>query len=128
MKIIRKELVYNIGYIKIRPTINNIFITLTDIKGNVLISKHAGMLEFKGSKKRTPYAAAQVLKKLIKDIYFSNFQVKLYIVQVHGFIKNSVINSAIRQLASFKLKNIMYLENYIKHTHNGLREKKKRRL
>ena len=128
MKIVKKEVTHNFGYIKIRPTFNNIFITLTDLNGNVLISKHAGMLEFKGSKKRTPYVAAQVLKKLIKDVSLSNFEINYYIVQVHGFIKNAVINSTICQLASFKLKNIIYLENYIKHTHNGLREKKKRRL
>ena len=52
---IKIENTINFGYIKIKPTLNNIFITLTDDKGNVLISKHAGLLDFKGSKNKKFY-------------------------------------------------------------------------
>ena len=50
---INSEKNYNFGFIKIKLTINNIFITLTDINGNVIITKRAGLLEFKGSKKNS---------------------------------------------------------------------------
>ncbi len=128
MRIIRKNTNFDIGYIKIRITSNNVFATLTDRSGNVLISTHSGILKFRSSKKKTPYAGGQVLKSLIRQIYQSNFKIKTYIIQVFGFIKNSTVNSAIRSIAFSKIKNIIFLENKINHCHNGLRPKKKRRL
>lgn len=128
MTLIKKQINQNFGYIKIKPTFNNIFITLTDVDGNVLISKHAGLLEFKGSKKKTPYVASQVLKNLIDDIEKLNVNIQAYIVQVRGFIRSGVINSVIRELNVLNINNIFYLEYITTRTHNGLRKKKKRRL
>ena len=48
MKIVKRRLNYHIAYLKIRPTLNNIFITLTDIAGNVLLIRNSGILRFKG--------------------------------------------------------------------------------
>ena len=59
---------HNFGFIKIKPTFNNIFITLTDINGHVLLTKHAGLLNFQGSKKKTPFVASQVITNLIVEI------------------------------------------------------------
>lgn len=128
MRIVRKRIIFDTGYIKIRITSNNVFATLTDGKGNVLISKHSGILRFRSSKKKTPYAGGQVVKSLIRQIYRSNFRIRNYIVQVFGFIKNSTVNSAIRSIGFSKIRNIIFLENKISHSHNGLRAKKKRRL
>lgn len=128
MTLIKKQINQNFGYIKIKPTFNNIFITLTDVNGNVLISKHAGLLEFKGSKKKTPYVASQVLKNLTDDIEKLNINIQAYIVQVRGFIRSGVVNSVIRQLSTLNINNIFYLEYITTRTHNGLRKKKKRRL
>jgi len=50
---IKKEKIYNFGFIKVKPTVNNIFITLTDFHGNVLVTTHSGLLKFTGAKKRT---------------------------------------------------------------------------
>jgi len=128
MTLTKKQINQNFGYIKIKPTFNNIFITLTDVAGNVLISKHAGILEFKGSKKKTPYVASQVLKELITDLEKLNINIQAFVVQVRGYIRSGVINSVIKQLSSFNLNNIFYLEYLTTRTHNGLRKKKKRRL
>lgn len=128
MKVVKKEYNTNFGYIKIKPTFNNIFITLTDFSGNVLLSKHAGILEFKGSKKKTPYVAGEVLKSLVNDIEKLNINIKFYILQVRGFIKAGVINNAIRQLDSLNFNKIFYIDYVNIKTHNGLRLKKKRRL
>jgi len=59
---------YNIGWIKIKPTVNNIFITLTDTRGKVLVSSHSGLLKIKGSKKRTAYVAGLVVRNLMKTV------------------------------------------------------------
>ena len=119
---------YNFGFIKIKPTFNNIFITLTDINGNVLLTKHAGLLNFKGSKKKTPFVASQVITNLIVEIKNMNFNFKVLIVQLYGYIRSCVINSVFRQLHILNLKNIIYLQYVNKKIHNGLRLKKKRRL
>ncbi len=128
MTLVKKQINQNFGYIKIKPTFNNIFITLTDINGNVLVSKHAGLLEFKGSKKKTPYVASQVLKDLMLDLEKLNINIQAFVVQVRGYIRSGVVNSVIRQLSSLNLNNIFYLEYITTRTHNGLRKKKKRRL
>jgi small subunit ribosomal protein S11 len=128
MKINKKINKHNFGYIKIKPTSNNIFITLTDSLGNVLLSRHSGLLNFKGSKKKTPYVASQVIRNLMEDIKKSNIRIKLYILQVHGYIRNSSINSVIRELDILKVRNIFYIQYLNMKTHNGLRLKKKRRL
>lgn len=126
---INKNNEHNFGYIKIKPTSNNIFITLTDIKGNVLISKHAGLLDFKGSKKKkTPFVAGQIIRNLMEEIKQSNLDIKLYILQVRGYIRNSSINSIIRELDTLNINNIFYIEYVNIKCHNGLRLKKKRRL
>ena len=86
MTLIKKQTTENFGYIKIKPTFNNIFITLTDKNGNVLISKHAGLLEFKGSKKKTPYVASQVLKDLMFDLEKLNINNEAFVVKVREYI------------------------------------------
>ena len=98
MKITKTKNNYNYGYIKIKPTFNNIFITLTDASGNVLLTKHSGLLDFKGSKKKTPYVASQVIKNLMHDIESLNINIKLYILQIKGYIRNSSVNSIVREL------------------------------
>ena len=117
-----------IGWLKIRPTFNNIFATLTDSKGNVLISSHSGLLKFKGSKKRTAYIAGLVLKNLVKSIRKKNLKIKGYIVQLYGSLKNWSFKVAAKKLYELNIRNIFYLQYIINHTHNGLRPKKKRRL
>ncbi len=128
MKINEKITQCTIGWLKIRPTVNNIFITLTDNNGNVLVSSHSGLLKFKGSKKRTAYIAGLVIKNLLKTIKKKNFKLKGYIVQLYGSLKNWSFKIALKKLYELNLRNIFFLQYIINHTHNGLRNKKKRRL
>jgi small subunit ribosomal protein S11 len=128
MKINEKITETAIGCLKIRPTVNNIFITLTNTKGNVLVSSHSGLLKFKGSKKRTAYIAGLVIKNVVRKIKKKNFDINGYIVQLYGSLKNWSFKTALKKLYELKLKNIFFLQYIIKHTHNGLRNKKKRRL
>ncbi len=48
------------GKLSILATFNNTIVTLTDPKGNAVISASSGALGFKGSRKSTPFAAAKV--------------------------------------------------------------------
>jgi len=128
MTLVRKLFAENFGVIKIRRTLNNIFITLTNIDGNVLISKHAGLLKFRGNKKRTPYVAGQVLKALINDIDKLNIHILYYILQINRTVRRNVVRNIIKDFAIFGKIKIFYLELKISRAHNGLRLKKKRRL
>lgn len=125
---IKEEKIINFAIIKVKPTLNNIFITLTDLDGNVLISKHAGLLEFKGSKKRTPYVAGLILKNLIEEIQSLNLIIKTFKLQVKGYIRSGAINNIVKQLADLNINNVIYIEYIMKKAHNGLRLKKARRL
>lgn len=120
---------HNFGFIKIKPTNNNIFITLTDLHGNVLITKKSGLLNFKGAKKKTPYVAGEIIKNLFTEIEESDLTFKVFVVQITGYIRSGMINSAIKKLDSLQLANVIYLEYVNKKIHNGgLRAKKQRRL
>src|SRR5882672_8695969 len=48
------------GNLYIEATFNNTKLTLTDEKGNAVISSSSGALGFSGARKSTPYAAAKV--------------------------------------------------------------------
>ncbi len=127
--LVKKKVVQNFAYIKINPTLNNVFITLTDRTGNVLASKHAGILAFKSSKKRTPYIATLVMKDLFSEIKRLDIDIKSYIIKSHGVIRNGVIKNVLRNMISItNFKNVIYLEYSYIRAHNGLRRKKRRRL
>ncbi len=128
MKIIKKIRRFDIGYLKIKPRLNNIFITLTDTSGKVLLAKHAGILKFKGTKKRTPYIASLVLKDIIFNLRNLNFKFKGFIIQMTGALRNRSFKNIIEQLFELNVNNIFFLQYIVRRTHNGLRRKKKRRL
>ena len=48
-----------IGQAHIHATFNNTIVTITDENGNVVSWSSAGNLGYKGSKKKTPFAAGQ---------------------------------------------------------------------
>ena len=51
------------GIAFIKSTFNNTIITLADTYGNAIAWSSAGALGFKGSRKNTPFAAAQAAEK-----------------------------------------------------------------
>lgn len=120
--------IINFGFIKIKSTLNNIFITLTDQDGNVLISKHSGSLQFKGSKKKTPYVAGLVLKQVFQEFNDLNIKIKCYILQVQNNTKSSVLRNVVKSISSLRMNNIIYIEHLNSVRHGNIRLKKQRRL
>ena len=53
----RKVIVESIGEAHVTASFNNIIISLTNKKGDVIAWSSAGKMGFRGSKKNTPYAA-----------------------------------------------------------------------
>ncbi|MBP6925762.1 MAG: 30S ribosomal protein S11 [Candidatus Pacebacteria bacterium] len=61
-KVTKKKMADGILYVQ--STYNNTLVQLTDQTGNVVASSSSGALGFKGAKKGTPFAAAEVGKLL----------------------------------------------------------------
>lgn len=120
--------IINFSFIKIKPTLNNIFITITDQSGNVLTSQHAGSLNFKGSKKKTPYVAGLVIRDAFTKLSDLDIKIKTYIIQIQGNVRTSAINNIIKQIRSLRIKNVFFIQYINKQIHGNIRLKKKRRL
>jgi hypothetical protein len=126
---VKNQKIINFGIIKVKYTLNNLFITLTDLAGNVLITKHSGLLKFKSYKRKTPYVAGVVLRQLIHAINKSNLKIKLFILQINTYRSFPNVNKSIgKSLNKFKLKNLLCFQRKFKKIHNGIRLKKKRRI
>jgi ribosomal protein S11 len=123
----KKRIVY-LGYIKIKTTLNNIFVTITDKKGNVLVTKNAGSCGFKGTQKRSSYIAARVAKQAFLDFKKKKSLIRGFILQLYGNIKHHSLQSIVYQLNSLRRKAVLFLENINLKGHNGLRKAKSRRL
>lgn len=80
----------------VRSSYNNIVVSLTDEKGNVLAWSSSGSLGFKGPKKATPFAASKVVEAITEKVG------KLSIGGLEVLVKGigSGREAAIRSLAS----------------------------
>jgi small subunit ribosomal protein S11 len=112
-----------VGVAHIKATFNNTNVTITDTKGDTLCWSTGGTVNFKGSRKSTPFAgqmaAQQVAERAIK------FGVKEVDVKVKG--PGSGRESAITALQAAGL-SIKSIEDVTPLPHNGCRPKKKRRV
>ena len=96
----RKVIVEAVGEAHITASFNNIIISLTNKKGDVISWSSAGKMGFRGSKKNTPYAAqlaaedcatAAELKVAISvcQQFRQRWQTSWSVNQVHVFPPNS---------------------------------------
>lgn len=120
-KKVRRNVASGIAHIK--ATFNNTTVTITDIKGDTLCWSTAGTVNFKGSRKSTPFAgqmaAQQCAEKAMK------FGMKEIDVKVNG--PGSGRESAITALQQTGL-TIKTIEDVTPLPHNGCRPAKRRRV
>src|SRR3989344_6387066 len=111
------------GRVYVSSSYNNTIITLTDGKGNVLSSKSAGAVGFKGTKKSTSFAASRVSETI------ANAAKKIGIEKIEVFIKGigAGRESAVRTLVNQGL-NVVSIKDVTPIPHNGVRPKKVRRV
>jgi small subunit ribosomal protein S11 len=111
------------GKVYIFSSYNNTIVTLTDTVGNVLASKSAGKLGFKGSKKSTPFAASKVAETL--GAVAEKIGIKKIQIVIKGI--GSGRESALRSIANqgFEISSI---KDVTPVPHNGCRPRKPRRL
>jgi len=111
------------GRIYIFSSYNNTIISLTDSQGNVLASKSAGSIGFKGTKKSTSFAASKVAEAICMVVK------KLGMGNLNVFVKGigAGRDSAIRSLVTHGL-DIVSVTDITPIPHNGCRPKKVRRV
>lgn len=119
----RKVIVDPIGEAHISSTFNNIIITLTNKKGEVIAWSSAGKMGFKGSKKNTPYAAQVAAESVAKEGL--NAGLKKVDVNVKG--PGAGRDAAIRALNNAGIQ-VIVIRDITPLPHNGCRPPKERRV
>ncbi|MGC9046780.1 MAG: 30S ribosomal protein S11 [Minisyncoccia bacterium] len=111
------------GKIYINASYNNIIITVTDEKGNVITWMSAGAIGFSGPKKATPFAATKVAEAVYEKIQKSGPATVDILVRGLGGGRDAAIRSFIN-----KGLNILSLKDITPIPHNGPRPPKVRRV
>ena len=119
----RKVLVEAIGEAHINASFNNIIISLTNSKGDVISWSSAGKMGFRGSKKNTPYAAQTAAEAAARRALDQGMRQIEVLVRGPG----SGRETAIRALQVAGLE-ITLIRDVTPLPHNGCRRPKRRRV
>ena len=119
----RKVIVESTGEAHISATFNNIIISLTNKKGEVISWSSAGKMGFRGSKKNTPYAAQTAAQNCAQVAY------DLGMRKAEVFVKGpgSGRESAIRTIQNTGIE-VSTIRDITPLPHNGCRPPKRRRV
>ena len=117
----RKVVVESVGEAHVSATFNNVIISLTNKKGDVIAWSSAGKMGFRGSKKNTPYAAQVAAEDAAKVAFDAGLKkVKVY---VKG--PGNGRESAIRTIHNAGIE-VTEIIDVTPLPHNGCRPPKKR--
>lgn len=112
-----------IGEAHIHTTYNNTIVTITDENGGVISWASSGSIGYKGSKKKTPFAAGQSAEAAGKVAYDMGLRkVSVYVKGIGGGRE-----TAIRSLQTAGLE-ITSITDVTPIPHNGCRPPKRRRV
>ncbi|MFT5863083.1 MAG: small subunit ribosomal protein S11 [Flavobacteriales bacterium] len=119
----RKVVIEAVGEAHISASFNNLLISLTNKKGDVISWSSAGKMGFRGSKKNTPYAAQVAAEDCVKVAHEAGLRkVKVY---VKG--PGNGRESAIRALHNNGVE-VTEIIDVTPMPHNGCRPPKRRRV
>jgi len=111
------------GAAHIRSSFNNTIVTITDLQGNAISWASSGELNFRGSRKSTPFAAQMAAETAAK----AAMEHGLKTVEVYVKGPGSGRESAIRALQAAGLE-ITLIKDVTPIPHNGCRPPKRRRV
>ncbi len=119
----RKVIVESVGEAHVTASFNNIIISLTNKKGDVISWSSAGKMGFRGSKKNTPYAAQLAAEDA------SKVAVEAGLKKVKVYVKGpgNGRESAIRSLHNSGIE-VSEIIDVTPMPHNGCRPPKRRRV
>ena len=119
----RKVVVESVGEAHVSATFNNVIISLTNKKGDVIAWSSEGKMGFRGSKKNTPYAAQVAAEDAAKVAFDAGLKkVKVY---VKG--PGNGRESAIRTIHNAGIE-VTEIIDVTPLPHNGCRPPKRRRV
>ena len=111
-----------VGQAHISSTFNNVIVTLTNSKGQVISWSSAGKMGFRGSKKNTPYAAQVAAEDCAKVAFDAGLR------KVKAFVKGPAgRESAIRAIHNAGIE-VTEIVDVTPLPHNGCRPKGRRRV
>ena len=119
----RKGIVDSIGEANVTASFNNIIISLTNNKEEVIAWSSAGKMGFRGSKKNTPYAA----QTAAEDVSKVAIEAGLRKVKVYVKGPGNGRESAIRTLHNNGIE-VTEIVDVTPLPHNGCRPSKRRRV
>jgi len=119
----RKVSIEATGEAHISASFNNIIISLTNKKGDVISWSSAGKMGFRGSKKNTPYAAQIAAENCSKAAY----ELGLRKVKVYVKGPGNGRESAIRSIHNSGIE-VNEIVDVTPTPHNGCRPPKRRRV
>lgn len=112
-----------VGQAHIHSTYNNTIVTITDEDGGVISWASSGSIGYKGSKKKTPFAAGQSAEAAGKAAYDMGLRkVSVFVKGIGGGRE-----TAIRSLATAGLE-VTSITDVTPVPHNGCRPPKRRRV
>lgn len=119
----KAKLTNDTGMAHIHASFNNTIVTITDQNGNAISWSSAGDLGFKGSRKKTPFAAGEVAENA------ANKALERGLKKVAVFVKGpgSGRETAIRSLVAAGLE-VISIKDVTPLPHNGTRPPKRRRI
>ena len=111
------------GIVHVKSTFNNTIITITDREGAVVAWCSPGKIGYKGSRKSTPFAAQQAAQAVARDVLAMGMK------KVEAWIKGPGPGreAAIRSLRAAGLE-VSGIKDCTPIPHNGVRQKKRRRI
>ena len=111
------------GIVYVNSTFNNTMITITDAQGNTISWSSSGTMQFKGSRKSTPYAAQVAAEDAAKKAMEHGLQT----VEINVKGPGSGRESAVRVLQAAGLA-VTAIRDTTPVPHNGCRPPKRRRV
>ncbi|GAK76602.1 MULTISPECIES: 30S ribosomal protein S11 [Nonlabens] len=119
----RKVIVESVGEVHISSSFNNILVSLTNKKGEVISWSSAGKMGFRGSKKNTPYAAQLAAEDASKVAHEAGLR------KVKAYVKGpgNGRESAIRSIHNSGIE-VTEIIDVTPLPHNGCRPPKRRRV
>jgi small subunit ribosomal protein S11 len=111
------------GIVHVNSSFNNTMVTITDAQGNTISWSSSGVMDFKGSRKSTPYAAQMAAEDAAKKAQEHGLQT----VEVRVRGPGSGRESALRALQAAGL-TVTAINDTTPIPHNGCRPPKRRRV
>nr|YP_009339555.1 ribosomal protein S11 [Lithotoma petraea]APQ38947.1 ribosomal protein S11 [Lithotoma petraea] len=108
------------GVIHVQASINNTFVTVTDVRGQVVSSCSAGNCGFRGKRKASPFAAETIAVTAISTVVMQRAEV---LVKGPGPGREA----ALRAISKSGIR-LTFIRDVTPLPHNGCRPPQKRRL